>query len=101
MDTGMDAPANLDAEEPARRGRGCMLSLLGFCVGMAGVVFFCAQAWAAMGPWSSWRVDGPLIVLKLPWVTIAGDLALALVCGGAACGAFLLGSALTGLIAER
>ena len=43
----------------------------------------------------------PFTLLKLPWLTIAGNLGLALVCGAAACGAFLLGSLLTGLVAER
>ncbi len=84
-----------------RRVRGCLLSLVGFCAAMAGVVFFCAQAWTAMGPWATWRIDGPFTLLKLPWLTIAGNLGLALVCGAAACGAFLLGSLLTGLVAER
>jgi hypothetical protein len=103
MDVGIDAEAGRLATRPAVQARGgrCLLSLVAFGAAMAGVVFFCTQAWVAMGPWSNWRVNGPLTVLQLPWMTLAGDLGLALLCGTAACGAFLLGSALTGLIAER
>jgi hypothetical protein len=72
-----------------------------FLVGMAGVVFFCAQAWIASGPMNNWRINGPLNIFSLPWSDIVGDLLPAILCGAVACGAFIAGSARTGAFAER